>query len=58
MSFSVTGAHVCVVLFYFVYPFVGTGARGWVVDTAGCMADSILLARVELLAKRRVVLGI
>ena len=53
-----TGAHVCVALFYFVYPFVETGARGWVVDTAGCMADSILLARVELLAKRRVVLGI
>ena len=36
MSFSVTGAHVCVVLFYFVYPFVGVGAAcGWVVNTAG-----------------------
>ena len=35
MSFSVTGTHVCVVLFYFVYPFIGAGDRGWVVDTAG-----------------------
>ena len=35
MLFSVTGAHVGVVLFYFVYAFIGAGARGWVVDTAG-----------------------
>ena len=37
MSFSVTGNHACVVLIYFVYPFAGVGARGWVVDiyTAG-----------------------
>jgi len=28
MSFGVTVAHVCVVLFYFVYPSVGAG--GWV----------------------------
>ena len=26
MSFSVTGALVCVVLFYFVYPFIGVRA--------------------------------
>ena len=25
MSFSVTGAHICVVLFHFVYPFVWQG---------------------------------
>ena len=25
----------CVVLILFVYPFIGAGARGWVVDTAG-----------------------
>ena len=42
MSFSVTGAHVCVVLFYFVYLFVGVGARGWFVDTAGLGGGSIL----------------
>ena len=42
MSFSVTGAHVCVVLFYFVYLFVGVGAHGWVVDTAGQGGGSIL----------------
>ena len=40
MSFSVTGAHVCVVLF-FVYPFVEVGARGWFVDTAGQVGGSI-----------------
>ena len=33
MCFSVTGAHVGVVLFYFVYPLVE--AQGWIVDTAG-----------------------
>ena len=42
MSFSVTGAHVCVVLFYFVYAFVGVGAHGGVVDTAGHEGGSIL----------------
>ena len=31
MSFRVTGAHVCVVLFYVVSLFIGVGARGWVV---------------------------
>ena len=35
MSFSVTGTHVCVVLFYFVNPFVGVGAHAGVVGTAG-----------------------
>ena len=34
MSFSVTGAHVRVVSFFSVYPFIGAGAHGWVVDTA------------------------
>ena len=42
MSFSVTGAHVCVVLFYFVYPFIGVGARAWVMDTAGHEGGFIL----------------
>ena len=42
MSFGVTGAHVCVVLFYFVYPFIGAGACGQVVDTAGYEGGSIL----------------
>ena len=44
MSFSVTGAHVCVVLFYFVYLFIeeGGGACGWVVDTPGHRGGSIL----------------
>ena len=36
MSFCVTGALVCVVLFYFGYPSVGAGPGGWV--------DWILLA--------------
>ena len=31
MSFSVTGAHICVVLFFFFYFIVETGARSWVV---------------------------
>ena len=35
MSFSVTGAHVGVVLFYFVYSLVEAGAQSWIVDTAG-----------------------
>ena len=43
MSFSVTGAHVFVVLFYFVYPFIGAGAHAWVMDTAGQEGGSILL---------------
>ena len=34
MSLSVTGAHVCVLSFYFLYLFVGAGACGWVVGTA------------------------
>ena len=42
MSFSVTGAHVCVVSFHFVYPLVVAGARGWVLDTAGHRGGSIL----------------
>ena len=42
MSFSVTGAHICVVLFHFVYPFVWVGARGQIVDTAGNIGGSIL----------------
>ena len=42
MSFSVTGAQVCVVIFYFVYPFVGVGAPARVVDTAGHEGGSIL----------------
>ena len=42
MSFSLPGAHVCVILFYTVYPFVGAEARGWVVDTAGHGSGSIL----------------
>ena len=53
-----TVAHVCVVLFYFVYPSVGAGPGGWV--------DFILLATrvlpsyragVGLWPNRRVVLG-
>ena len=42
MSFSVTGANVGVVSFYFVYPFFGARARGWVVYTAGHGGGSIL----------------
>ena len=41
MPFSVTSAHVCVVLIYFVHPFVGVGAHGWVVDIAGHGGSSI-----------------
>ena len=37
-----TGAYVGVVLFYFVCPFVGAGARGCVVDTVGNGGDSNL----------------
>jgi len=37
-----TGAHVSVVLFYFVYPFIGAGVCGWLVDTAGNRGGSIL----------------
>ena len=40
----------------FVYPFVGAGARSWVVDTAGHRGDSIPQG-VGLLANCRVVLG-
>ena len=40
MSFSVTSAHVCVVLIYFFHPFVGVGAHGWVVDTGLQVASS------------------
>ena len=43
MSFSVTGAHVFVVLFCFVYLFIGAGVRAWVMDTAGHEGGSILL---------------
>ena len=35
MSFSVTGARVDVVLFYFVYPLAEAEPQDWVVDTAG-----------------------
>ena len=42
MSSSVTSAHVCAVLFYFVYPFIGAGAHGSVADTAGHGGGSIL----------------
>ena len=42
MSFIVTGAHVCVVLFYFAYPFIGARACPWVMDTAGHEGGSIL----------------
>ena len=56
MSFNVTGAHVCVVIFYFVYPFVGAGTHGYVVDTPGHMGGQYS-AGVGLLANRRVVLG-
>ena len=48
MCFNVVGAHVCVDLFYFVYLFVGEGACGWVVETAGHRGG-------RLLAKRRLV---
>jgi len=34
MSFSVTGAHICVITLCFVYFFIGVAACGWVVDTA------------------------
>ena len=37
-----TGAHVSIVLFCLVHSCVGAGARGWVVDTAGHGAGSIL----------------
>ena len=42
MSFSLTGAHSCVVLFYLVYPFIWAGACAWVMDTAGHDGGSIL----------------
>ena len=58
MSFGVTVAHVCVVLFYFDYPLVGTGARGWVdlILLAARMLSSYR-AGVGLQANSRVVLG-
>ena len=43
MSFSVTGARVCVVLFYFIHPFIGAERRGCVVDSVGHGGSSILL---------------
>ena len=49
MSFGVTVAHVCVVLFYFVYPSVGAGPGGWV--------DFILLATRVLSSYRGWVAG-
>lgn len=42
MSFRMIRAHVGVVLFQFVYPFVGAGANGWVVDATGHRGGSIL----------------
>ena len=56
MSFRVTGAHFGVVLFYFVYPFIGAGAHGWVVDTAG-LGGWFHPGGLGLLANYRVVLG-
>ena len=41
MSLSMTGAHACVVLIYFIYPFAGVGAHGCVVDTAAHGGGSI-----------------
>ena len=43
MSFSVTGACVCVVLFYFIHPFIGAEPRGCVVDTVGHGGSSCIL---------------
>lgn len=40
MYFKVTGALVCVILFY--YLFIGVGAYGWVIDTAGHRSASAL----------------
>ena len=57
MSFSVTDAHVCIVLFYSVYPFVGVEASGWDVDTAGHGGGSIPQALGCCMVNRRVVLG-
>ena len=37
-----TGAHFSVVLFCFVCPSIGVGARAWVVDTADHGGGSIL----------------
>ena len=53
-----TGAHVSVVLFCFVFfpALGGGGARGWVVDTAG-HGGWFHPAGVGLLAKCRVVFG-
>ena len=57
MSFGVTGAHVCVVLFQFVHPIVGVGARGWV-NCGYCWPQEWLHpAGVGLLANRSVVLA-
>jgi len=57
MLFSVTGAHVWCCLNLFVYPFVGPGARGRVVGTAGYAGGCInYLAGVGLLVNHRVVL--
>ena len=42
MPLNVTAAIVSVVLFYFVYLFIGARARDWVVDTAGHGGHSIL----------------
>lgn len=39
MYFKVTGALVCVILFYL---FIGVGAYGWVIDTAGHRSASNL----------------
>ena len=51
-----TGAHVSVVLFCFVFPCIGAGARGWVVDTAG-HGGWFHPVGVGLLVKGRVVCG-
>ena len=56
MSFSVTGAHTCVVSIYLFIPLLGQGlvAGLWILRAMGV----VLSGRVGLLANRRVVLGI
>lgn len=49
MSLSVTGAHVYVVFFCLVYPFVGAGTCSWFVDNAGYGRGSIMQGTVGLL---------
>ena len=55
MSFRVTGVNVGIVLFQFVYPFVGTGLvpELWILLATGVVPS----CRVGLLANSMVVLG-